>query len=332
MTRFTPLWLQGGNYAASVDRRLIGALWPEPRCDGMTVLAGAGMAVTVDPGMAAVPTSNGTGSTLCVADAQESLSWAQPAPPSGQDRYDLIIVRPRATDIDGAVDNDWIWDIEYGVVAATGQAVVPPAPGGTIPLASHLTVGGSAAVDPTKIADLRPQSLVVGAGDPPGIIKLNAAPIIPIGWHICDGSALDRMVYGGLFAAIGTTYGPGDGVSSFNVPNLIDRFARGKAAPGAAGGAATHSHAAALHTHPLSDAGAAKGFGAATAPPNLHLSRVSTSAFNPWGGAGVSGSWVATAANSLGLGLAGRTENGGAATDAPSHLPPYVELAHIIKL
>lgn len=36
----------------------------------------------------------------------------------------------------------------------------------------------------------------------------------------CDGSAVSRTKYAALFAAIGTTYGPGDGVTTFNLPNF----------------------------------------------------------------------------------------------------------------
>lgn len=42
---------------------------------------------------------------------------------------------------------------------------------------------------------------------------------IPAGWLIEDGSAISRTAYATLFAVIGTTYGPGDGVNTFNVPD-----------------------------------------------------------------------------------------------------------------
>ena len=43
---------------------------------------------------------------------------------------------------------------------------------------------------------------------------------------------MGRETYAELFAAIGTTFGEGDGETSFNLPDLIDRFAQGSAAPG----------------------------------------------------------------------------------------------------
>lgn len=43
----------------------------------------------------------------------------------------------------------------------------------------------------------------------------------PDGWLLCDGSAVSRTLYAELFAAIGTTYGAGDGSTTFNIPNLV---------------------------------------------------------------------------------------------------------------
>ncbi|MFL3051869.1 MAG: phage tail protein [Candidatus Neomarinimicrobiota bacterium] len=40
------------------------------------------------------------------------------------------------------------------------------------------------------------------------------------GWLVCDGSAVSRSTYSALFSAIGTTYGTGDGSSTFNLPNF----------------------------------------------------------------------------------------------------------------
>ena len=42
----------------------------------------------------------------------------------------------------------------------------------------------------------------------------------PTGWLLADGSAISRTTYADLFAAIGTTYGVGDGSSTFNIPNM----------------------------------------------------------------------------------------------------------------
>ena len=44
-------------------------------------------------------------------------------------------------------------------------------------------------------------------------------PTVPEGFLNCDGSAVSRTTYATLFLALGTTYGAGDGVTSFNLPN-----------------------------------------------------------------------------------------------------------------
>lgn len=66
---------------------------------------------------------------------------------------------------------------------------------------------------------------------PPGTESLAAAGTIvpwpagtlPSGWLICDGRAVARADYTGLFAVIGTTYGPGNGSTTFNLPDLRGR-------------------------------------------------------------------------------------------------------------
>ena len=48
----------------------------------------------------------------------------------------------------------------------------------------------------------------------------------PIGWIKADGSAISRTTYSDLFSVIGTTHGPGDGSTTFNVPDLRGEFIR----------------------------------------------------------------------------------------------------------
>jgi microcystin-dependent protein len=54
-----------------------------------------------------------------------------------------------------------------------------------------------------------------------------AAATAPAGWLVCDGSAVSRTTYAGLFAAIGINFGGGDGIATFNLPDLRGRFVRG---------------------------------------------------------------------------------------------------------
>lgn len=50
----------------------------------------------------------------------------------------------------------------------------------------------------------------------------------PTGWLLCDGAAVSRAAYSDLYAVIGTTYGAGDGSTTFNLPNLKGRVPAGK--------------------------------------------------------------------------------------------------------
>lgn len=66
----------------------------------------------------------------------------------------------------------------------------------------------------------------MGASSMTGIIAYFPVENIPVGWLKCDGSAYSRTTYARLFNAIGTTYGNGDGSTTFNVPNLYNYFVR----------------------------------------------------------------------------------------------------------
>lgn len=63
---------------------------------------------------------------------------------------------------------------------------------------------------------------------PAGTITLWASDTAPANWLICDGSAVSRTDYPSLFEAIGIKYGAGDGVNTFNLPNLKGRTPIGK--------------------------------------------------------------------------------------------------------
>jgi microcystin-dependent protein len=69
------------------------------------------------------------------------------------------------------------------------------------------------------------------AVSPPGTIVAFAGPNPPEGWLLCDGGAVSRSENAALFAAIGTLYGAGDDITTFNVPDL-----RGRAVFGAGTG------------------------------------------------------------------------------------------------
>jgi microcystin-dependent protein len=61
---------------------------------------------------------------------------------------------------------------------------------------------------------------------PPGIIAPYSGDTTPSGWLVCNGAAISRTTYAALFAAIGTKYGPGDGSTTFNLPESRGEFWR----------------------------------------------------------------------------------------------------------
>ena len=66
-----------------------------------------------------------------------------------------------------------------------------------------------------------------GIGAAVGSISLFAGAALPEGYLLCDGAALSRTVYNELFEAIGTTWGAGNGETTFNLPDFSGKFIRG---------------------------------------------------------------------------------------------------------
>lgn len=62
---------------------------------------------------------------------------------------------------------------------------------------------------------------------PAGEVSYFARSTAPAGWLVANGDAVDRTQYANLFAAIGTTFGSGDGSTTFNLPDLRGEFLRG---------------------------------------------------------------------------------------------------------
>lgn len=158
----------------------------------------------------------------------------------------------------------------------------------------------------------------VGDAMPVGSILAWTTDSAPVGWAIADGTAISRTTYAALFAEIGTTYGVGDGSTTFNLPNLKGRTVVAKDsaqtefdALAETGGAKTHTLVAAempAHVHNIGPVG----------NPQL---------FTPAG----AGNFVAASTGGAGTGLnPGTTSTGGGGAHA--NLQPYIVLNYIIKL
>ena len=81
-----------------------------------------------------------------------------------------------------------------------------------------------------SVAEL--EQAIAKKGVPPGTIEYFAMPAPPEGYLKADGAEVERATYPDLFDAIGTMFGVGNGETTFNLPDLIDRFAEGSHRPG----------------------------------------------------------------------------------------------------
>ena len=87
-----------------------------------------------------------------------------------------------------------------------------------------------------------------------------AGTVAPSGWLIADGSAVNRTTYSDLFSLIGTAFGVGNGTTTFNIPDLRNKFPIGVSstkARASTGGEASHVLTVAelaSHTHRLDSA------------------------------------------------------------------------------
>ena len=86
------------------------------------------------------------------------------------------------------------------------------------------------------------------ADAPVGSIQAYGGTTVPFGWLLCQGQAVSRATYAELFGVIGTSFGTGDGSTTFNIPDLRGEFLRGAgtnshSGQGSGGSVGTHQDA-----------------------------------------------------------------------------------------
>ena len=166
-----------------------------------------------------------------------------------------------------------------------------------------------------------------------GVVQLYAGSTAPSGWLICNGQAVSRTTYAALFAVIGTTYGAGDGSTTFNVPNLVNKTVRGSNSLGKTGGADTVTLSTAnlpAHTHGAGSLSAKSAGG--------HTHNVMRSGSSGTNGACVQNSWNGWEITNVGIqsagahthSISGTTDSTGSGS-AVTITNPYVMLHYIIK-
>ncbi|MDD3494225.1 MAG: tail fiber protein [Candidatus Thermoplasmatota archaeon] len=158
------------------------------------------------------------------------------------------------------------------VTGTEGSSPSPPAvPSGTLPICQIALSVGQQTITNSHLTDER--SWLIKPSPALNQIPIGAlldwpGPNTPTGWLLCYGQAVSRTTYAALFAALGTTWGAGDGSTTFNLPDFRGRVGAGKdnmggtaanrlsigATLGAAGGAQSHQLTANElpgHSHPL---------------------------------------------------------------------------------
>lgn len=125
----------------------------------------------------------------------------------------------------GYIDDRWGGKNPFGhlyvVTPEVGAVVVST----EVPVGMGSVVSASLpmAVYKEGAVSLRISSSGEGQGVPVGAFAAWSVPAVPDGWLLCDGRAVERAVYPALFAIIGITYGAGDGINTFNVPDFRGR-------------------------------------------------------------------------------------------------------------
>jgi len=227
---------------------------------------------------------------------------------------------------------------------SASDCTIDPSGAETIDGATTTTVPAGASLDVTCSGSawytMRGASI-----SPTGTVADYAGSSVPSGWLECAGTAVSRTTYAALFAAIGTTWGSGDGSTTFNLPDFRGRARIGK---GTGSGLTARSLAATggVETHPLTEAELATHTHVQTShnhqQQGVRAVALGTAVpLNMFTGASGSGSYNATAtANTIGSGVdngelntvstTATNQNTGSGT-AHQNMPPFAVTMAIIK-
>jgi microcystin-dependent protein len=198
-------------------------------------------------------------------------------------------------------------------VTGTGSMVLSASPAFTgVPTAITASPG-------TNTTQIATTAFVLANGVPTGGLVMWPTGAAPSGFLLCTGAAVSRTTYAALFAIVGTTFGVGDGLTTFNLPNYTNRMPYGTTV-GATGGSADAVVVSHTHTATSTDSGHSHNITAS-------ISNSST----PTGPAGASAPVQATSTASATANIT-TTINATGVSGTNANLPPYLGINFIIKI
>jgi microcystin-dependent protein len=153
---------------------------------------------------------------------------------------------------------------------------------------------------------------------PTGGLLMFGGVTAPSGFLLCNGAAVSRNTYTALFQTIGTAYGVGDSTTTFNLPNLMNRFPYG-AAVGQQGGFADAILPAHTHGAVVTDPGHAHTYSVATNTAPQSGSSTQCLVSNTAGTTGSATTGVTVVIDSAGT------------SPTNANLPPFLGVTFIIK-
>jgi microcystin-dependent protein len=283
-----------------------------------TFTQGSGADVSVAAGKQAIIFADGKGSGAAVTEIK-------PTPADGS-----IVT---ATLADDAVTTAKIADDAVGADAVADNSIG----------AAAINISGNGTSGQAVVSDGDGSFSYTSNIVPSGALMPYAGTSAPTGFLLCDGSAVSRSTYATLFSAISTTYGSGDGSSTFNLPDLRGRVVAGQDDMGGAsanrltdqtgglngdtlgdtGGSETHTLTTAQlasHTHTFSDTDT-------VSPVSIPRTLIVGAAANS---VNVDGSGVRSDSGSITVSISGTTGSAGSGS-AHNNVQPTIILNYIIK-
>ena len=181
---------------------------------------------------------------------------------------------------------------------------------------------------PTAVSGTSTTQLATTAFATAGITPFTGAMLMwptataPTGFLICNGQAVSRATYAALFVVLGTVFGVGDGSTTFNIPNYVDRMVvgvGGSFAVNQKGGSFDSTLPSHTHVATVADAG--------------HLHQANWKATTGGTTAGGDPNSVSNTTAATSVAFTGITVTNAAAGVSPTNtnLPPYIGMYFIIK-